>query len=66
MPQVKALDIFESGPLYHSDVSITGSNSYETTRNSDIVIFTAGIARKPGMSRDDLLLTNANIVSTVV
>lgn len=66
MPQGKALDIFESGPLYHSDVSITGSNSYQTTRNSDIVIITAGIARKPGMSRDDLLLTNANIVSTVV
>ena len=65
LPQGKALDILESGPIIGSDANIIGSNSYETTASSDLVIITAGIARKPGMSRDDLLLTNMNIVGGV-
>ena len=65
MPQGKALDILESGPILGSDSLIKGSNSYEDSQDSDLVIITAGIARKPGMSRDDLLLTNMNIVGDV-
>ena len=65
LPQGKALDILESGPVVGSDSQITGSNSYEDTANSDVVVITAGIARKPGMSRDDLLFTNADIVQSV-
>ena len=65
MPQGKALDILESGPVLGTDSKITGSNGYEETANSDLVIITAGIARKPGMSRDDLLLTNMKIVGSV-
>jgi len=65
LPQGKALDILESGPIIGSDANIIGSNNYETTASSDLVIITAGIARKPGMSRDDLLLTNMNIVGGV-
>ena len=65
LPQGKALDILESGPVIGSDANIIGSNNYETTAGSDLVIITAGIARKPGMSRDDLLLTNMNIVGGV-
>ena len=66
LPQGKALDILESGPVVGSDVNIIGTNSYEETENSDIIVITSGIARKPGMSRDDLLLTNMKIVSDVV
>lgn len=66
LPQGKALDIQESGPISGSDAKIIGSNNYEETKNSDIVVITSGIARKPGMSRDDLLLTNMKIVSQVV
>ena len=62
LPQGKALDILESGPVIGSDALITGANSYDETANSDLVIITAGIARKPGMSRDDLLLTNMKII----
>jgi malate dehydrogenase len=62
MPQGKALDIAESAPIEGTDTKITGTNSYEPTANSDIILITAGIARKPGMSRDDLQTTNANIV----
>ncbi len=62
IPQGKALDLLESGPVQGYDVSITGANDYEPTANSDIVIITAGFARKPGMSRDDLLLANYDIV----
>ncbi|MCX6120587.1 MAG: malate dehydrogenase [Ignavibacteriales bacterium] len=62
MPQGKALDIAESAPVEGSDTKIIGTNSYEPTANSDIILITAGIARKPGMSRDDLQNTNANIV----
>jgi malate dehydrogenase len=66
LPQGKALDILESGPVVGSDASIIGTNGYEETAGSDIVIVTSGIARKPGMSRDDLLLTNMKIVSSVI
>lgn len=66
MPQGKALDILESAPVYGYDSKIIGANEYEETRNSDIVIVTSGVARKPGMSRDDLLKINAGIVKGVV
>ncbi|MBG94564.1 MAG: malate dehydrogenase [Chloroflexi bacterium] len=65
LPQGKALDMLEAGPIVASDASVKGSNSYEDTAGSDIVIITAGIARRPGMSRDDLLTTNMNIVGSV-
>jgi malate dehydrogenase len=64
IPQGKGLDILESGPVQGYDVTITGANSYEATANSDIAIITAGFARKPGMSRDDLLLANYDVVRT--
>lgn len=66
IPQGKALDILEAAPVEKSDCRIIGSNGYEETKNSDVVVITAGIARKPGMSRDDLLNTNFNIVKSVV
>src|SRR3989339_1785989 len=66
MPQGKALDILESGPVYGYDSRITGTNGYEETRDSDIVVVTSGVPRKPGMSRDDLLKINAGIVKGVV
>jgi malate dehydrogenase len=62
MPQGKGLDMLESMPIIGRDSEIIGTNDYADTRNSDLVIITAGIARKPGMSRDDLLKTNAEIV----
>lgn len=65
MPQGKALDIAESGPVLGVDTSIIGSNSYDASADSDLVVITAGIARKPGMSRDDLLFTNMKIVGSV-
>jgi malate dehydrogenase len=64
MPQGKALDLLEAMPIISKDVEIVGSNDYSATQGSDIIIITAGIARKPGMSRDDLLKTNAGIVGT--
>ena len=66
MPQGKALDIAQSGPVLGVDATITGTNGYEETADSDVVVITAGIARKPGMSRDDLLFTNMKIVGSVV
>lgn len=63
MPQGKALDMFEAMPIIGRDVKIVGSNDYEATKGSDIIVITAGLARKPGMSRDDLLTANAAIVS---
>jgi malate dehydrogenase len=66
IPQGKALDLQQAQPIERSDVHITGSNDYADTANSDVVIITAGIARKPGMSRDDLLHTNFKIMSDVV
>ena len=65
LPQGKALDMLESGPVISSDASITGSNGYEVSADSDVVVITAGIARRPGMSRDDLLLTNMKITTAV-
>jgi malate dehydrogenase len=65
LPQGKSLDMLESGPVLGTDAMITGSNSYEATANSDLAIVTAGIARRPGMSRDDLLLTNMKIIGSV-
>ncbi|MBM3724518.1 MAG: malate dehydrogenase [Acidobacteria bacterium] len=64
VPQGKALDLLESGPVEGYDVSVVGSNGYEATANSDIVVITAGLARKPGMSRDDLLAANFDIVKS--
>ena len=65
MPQGKALDITEAGPVYGYDSIVTGSNSYEETAGSDLVVITSGVARKPNMSRDDLLKINAGIVREV-
>jgi malate dehydrogenase len=65
MPQGKALDILESSPVLGFDANVIGSNGYEETANSDIVVITSGIARKPGMSRDDLVRTNQGIVTQV-
>jgi malate dehydrogenase len=66
IPQGKALDLLEAMPIEKRDVNVAGSNDYAATANSDIVIITAGIPRKPGMSRDDLLHTNYKIMSDVV
>jgi malate dehydrogenase len=66
IPQGKGLDLAEAMPIEKRDVAITGTNDYADTANSDIVVITAGIARKPGMSRDDLLNTNFKIMSDVV
>lgn len=66
LPQGKALDLLEAMPVVNKDVNITGSNVYEATAGSDIIVVTAGVPRKPGMSRDDLLLTNAGIVRKAV
>ncbi len=65
MPQGKALDLFQASPVEHFDARITGTNDYADTANSDVVILTSGLPRKPGMSRDDLLAANAKIVSEV-
>jgi len=66
LPQGKALDILQSMPVAKLDVKITGSNDYADTKDSDIVVITAGIARKPGMSRDDLIETNAKIMKSII
>ena len=65
MPQGKALDLFEASPVEGFDSKIIGTTSYEPTANSDVVIVTAGVARKPGMSRDDLININTSIVKSV-
>jgi malate dehydrogenase len=65
MPQGKALDLLEATPVEGLDVNVVGTNDYADTANSDLVIITAGIARKPGMSRDDLLAINTGIVKDV-
>src|ERR1700722_2122406 len=64
VPQGKGLDLLQAGPVEGYDVSITGANDYEPTADSDVVIITAGFPRKPGMSRDDLLLANYEVVKT--
>jgi malate dehydrogenase len=66
LPQGKALDLLQAGPVHGYDCRITGANDYEATAGSDIIVITAGLARKPGMSRDDLLMKNAEIVGGVV
>lgn len=66
VPQGKALDLMQAAPILGHDRKIVGTNDYKDTKGSDIVVVTAGIARKPGMSRDDLLKTNANIVQGVI
>src|ERR1043166_5701167 len=62
IPQGKGLDIRQAGPVERSDAHVIGTNDYADTKGSDVVVITAGIARKPGMSRDDLLNTNYKIV----
>ena len=64
IPQGKGLDLLQSGPIQGYDVTLTGANDYEPSANSDIVILTAGFPRKPGMSRDDLLMANYDVVKT--
>ena len=66
VPQGKALDLLQAMPIEKRDCNILGTNDYAYTANSDVVVITAGIARKPGMSRDDLLNTNFGIMSAVV
>src|SRR5580700_3452484 len=65
VPQGKALDMLQMGPVEGYDVRITGANDYAPTANSDVVVITAGLARKPGMSRDDLLLANYEVIKGV-
>jgi malate dehydrogenase len=66
LPQGKALDLAEAAPVVGHDARLTGSNGYEETAGSDVVVVTSGLARQPGMSRDDLLMKNAGIVRSVV
>jgi malate dehydrogenase len=66
IPQGKALDLFEASPIEGFDAKVIGSNGYDETKNSDVVIITSGVPRKPGMSREDLLETNKRIIESVV
>jgi malate dehydrogenase len=66
VPQGKALDLLQAGPIHRYDSMVSGANGYDETANSDVVVITAGLARKPGMTRDDLLFKNAEIVGSVV
>ena len=66
VPMGKALDLSEAAPIEKHDARLIGANDYEPTKNSDVIIITSGIPRKPGMSRDDLLATNARIMKSVV
>src|SRR5436190_11296996 len=66
MPMGKALDLTEAGPVRGFDTVITGTNDYADTKGSDVVVVTAGIARKPGMSREDLVQTNQKIIADVM
>ena len=65
LPQGKALDLRQAGPIRYYDTNLVGTNKYEDTANSDVVVITSGVPRKPGMSRDDLVLTNMKIVKEV-
>src|SRR4030067_944207 len=65
VPQGKALDLAQAAPVEKHDAHLIGANTYEASANSDIIIITAGIPRKPGMSRDDLLATNKGIIKSV-
>ncbi|MBI5605017.1 MAG: malate dehydrogenase [Deltaproteobacteria bacterium] len=66
VPMGKALDLSEAAPIEKHDAKVAGANDYEATKDSDVIIITSGIPRKPGMSRDDLLATNARIMKSVV
>ncbi|MFQ5945843.1 MAG: malate dehydrogenase [Anaerolineae bacterium] len=66
LPQGKALDLSQAGPIEGFDLAVQGTNSYEEIKDSDVVVITAGVARKPGMSREDLLTTNQGIITEVV
>ncbi len=66
MPQGKALDLMQAEPIYGSNCKVVGTNTYEETENSDVIIVTSGLPRKPGMSRDDLIKVNSGIVKSVV
>jgi len=66
MPQGKALDLMQAGPIYGSNCKVVGTNTYEETENSDVIVITSGLPRKPGMSRDDLIKVNSGIVKSVV
>src|SRR5246500_4954332 len=66
IPQGKSLDLAQAGPVHGFDASLVGTNGYDETADSDVVVITAGMARKPGMTRDDLLFKNAEIVGSVV
>src|SRR5512140_3763239 len=66
LPQGKALDLAEAAPLLGHDLQVVGTNNYADTAGSVVIVVTSGIARQPGMSRDDLLLKNASIVKSVV
>ncbi|MCA9499343.1 MAG: malate dehydrogenase [Nitrospirales bacterium] len=66
LPQGKALDLVEAGPICAYDSAVTGTNHYEATKDSDVVVITSGVPRRPGMSREELLETNTKIVSAVV
>jgi malate dehydrogenase len=66
IPQGKSLDLAQAGPVHGFDASLVGTNGYDETTDSDVVVITAGMARKPGMTRDDLLFKNAEIVGSVV
>jgi len=65
MPQGKALDMRQTGPIRYYDTNLIGTNNYEDTANSSVVVITSGVPRKPGMTRDDLVLTNMKIVQSV-
>ncbi|MFQ5932578.1 MAG: malate dehydrogenase, partial [Nitrospiraceae bacterium] len=66
LPQGKALDLLEAGPIHRYDCRLIGANDYGSTAHSDIVVVTAGLPRRPGMTRDDLLFKNAEIVGSVI
>jgi malate dehydrogenase len=66
VPQGKALDLFEASPIEGFDSKVVGTNSYDETKNSDVVIITSGVPRKPGMTREDLLETNKKVIESVV
>src|SRR5215510_8164122 len=66
IPRGKALELAQAGPIHRYDANLMGSNGYDESADSDVVVITAGLARKPGMTRDDLLFKNAEIVGSVV
>src|SRR5881227_352551 len=66
LPQGKGLDLAEAAPVVGHDARVLGTNDYAATAGSDVIVVTSGLARQPGMSRDDLLIKNAGIVKAVV